>query len=202
MLGGPPAFSAGPPAPVQFHHRVPSGRRTRSFPCPYTIIDGTLKWPFATVPYVIEDLSFPPLSVERAAIDAAVAAWNAGTAALKFAPRQAEDDYVQFTPDLATTASQVGRQGGRQTIQSAYFPAVPLTAPIAAIDQTGNQIDCLYFDAAGALRVNWVIDAGTWSGPVALTAPAQARPASPCARCARAKGRSTRSSSTATAWST
>ena len=145
----------------------------------YTIVDGKFKWPFSTIPYIIEDLSFPSGSVERAAIDNAVAAWNGGTAALKMAPRRAEDDYVQFSPDLATTASAVGRQGGRQIIQSAYFPAVPPLAPIAAIDQTGNQIDCLYFDAAGALRVNWVIDVGTWSGPVALTAPGTGAPGQP-----------------------
>src|SRR4051794_1405383 len=96
----------------------------------YTIFDGTKKWTFAKVPYIIDQLSFPPGSTLRANIDNAVNAWNTGAAVVRIVPRRNEPDYVQFIPDEVTTASAVGRKGGRQDIQAAYFPAVPAGASV------------------------------------------------------------------------
>ena len=129
----------------------------------YTIFDGTRKWPFARVPFTIDELSFPPGSPERTNIDNAVNAWNTGAAAVRIVPRRNEPDYVQFIPDEARTASQVGRKGGRQDVNAAYFPAIPPAANVSAINQLADQVDCFYFDGAGALQVNWVV--GTAPGP-------------------------------------
>lgn len=143
----------------------------------YTIFDGTQKWPFARAPFILDELSFPPGSPQRANIDAAVTAWNAGSAVVRVVPRQNEADFVRFIPDEVLTASQVGRKGGRQDIFAAFFPAIPAGATVAAI----NQVDAFYFDGAGALRVSWVIGTGTWTGPNALTGPGIGQPGQPIA---------------------
>jgi len=147
----------------------------------YTIFNGTQKWSFGTVPFAIDELSFPFGSPERANIDNAVNAWNSGTADVQIIPRQNEPDYVHFIPDEVRTASQVGRKGGRQEIHAAYFPAIPAGATVSAINQLADQVDCFYFDAAGALRVNWVIGTGIWSGPNALTGPGVGQSGQPIA---------------------
>jgi hypothetical protein len=147
----------------------------------YSIFDGSKKWPFARVPYVIDELSFPPGSPQRTSIDNAVKAWNTGSAVVRIVPRQNEPDYVQFIPDEARTASQVGRKGGRQDVVAAFFPALVGGTTVAAIDQVPDQIDCFYFDGAGALRVNWVIGNGTWNGPTALTKPGVGKAGQPIA---------------------
>ena len=145
----------------------------------YTTIAGELKWPFARIPFEIDELSFPAGSAQRTNIDNAVAAWNGGSAVVRIVPRNGEPDYVRFVPDELVTQSPVGRVGGLQTVQAAYFPAVPAGATVAAIEQVPGQIDCFYFDAAGALRVNWVVGLGTWTGPVALTGPGVGQPGQP-----------------------
>ena len=63
-------------------------------------------------------------------------------------------DLARFVDD------EVGRKGGRQDINAAYFPAIPAGAKVSAINQLADQVDCFYFDGAGALRVNWVVNAG------------------------------------------
>jgi hypothetical protein len=147
----------------------------------YTIFDGTQKWPFARVPFEVDELSFPLGSPERNNIDAAVRAWNTGSAVVRIVPRDNQPDYVRFIPDEVKTASQVGRKGGPQDVNAAYFPAIPAAGSIAAINQLVGQIDCLYFDAAGALRVSWVVGTGTWTGPNALTGPGVGQPGQPLA---------------------
>src|SRR4051794_37224678 len=111
----------------------------------YTIFDGTKKWPFATLPFVIDELSFPPGSPQRANIDAALNAWNTG-ASVHLVPRRNEADYVSFIPDEVKTASAVGRKGGRQDIVAAFFPAIPNGGVVSAINQFTGQVDALYFD--------------------------------------------------------
>ena len=145
----------------------------------YTIFDGTRKWPFGRIPIVIDELSFPPLSAQRLAIDNAVKAWNSGAAVVRIVPRQSEPDYVQFIPDEVQTASTVGRNGGRQDINAAFFPAIPAGAAPSAINQLADQVDCFYFDGAGAVRVNWVVATGTWTGPEALTKEGIGKPGQP-----------------------
>jgi hypothetical protein len=137
----------------------------------YTIFEGNQKWPFAKVPYVVDGFGFPPGSPELASIDAAVAAWIAGSAVVQISPRQDEADYVQFVPNEAKTASFVGRQGGRQDISAAHFPAIPATASLAAINQVAGQVDCVCVDSAGAVRVSWMVGNGTWNSPEGLTLP-------------------------------
>jgi hypothetical protein len=131
----------------------------------YAIIDGAKKWPFARVPFTIDQLSFPPGSPQRTNVNNAINAWNNGTAVVRIVPRQNEPDYVQFIPDETITASQVGRRGGPQDINAAYFPAISAGATVAAINQLAGQVDCFYFDGAGALRVNWVVGWELGAGP-------------------------------------
>ncbi|MGF6674386.1 hypothetical protein [Paraburkholderia tuberum] len=135
----------------------------------YALFDGAKKWPSGRVPFAIDELSFPPGSPQRLNIDNAVEAWNTTAAVVRVVPRVDERDYVRFIPDELATASVVGRRGGRQDINAAYFPAIPAGAGVSAINQLAHQVDCFYFDGAGALRVNWVVDIGTWTGPNALT---------------------------------
>lgn len=129
-----------------------------------TIIRGALKWPSARIPLEIDELSFPPGSVERSSIDNAVNAWNTGSTVLRIGPRQGEEDFVRIVPDQLVARSSVGRIGGQQLIPAAYFPAIPAGAELAVIDQVPEQINCFYFDAAGALRVSWVADVGAMAG--------------------------------------
>jgi hypothetical protein len=147
----------------------------------YTIFDGTRKWPFGRIPYTLDELSFPPRSPERANIDNGVNAWNTGANAVRIVPRQNEPDYVHFVPDEVRTQSYVGRQGGQQDVKAAFFPAIPANAMLSAINQLPDQVDCFYFEAAGALRVNWVIGTGIWNGPNALTGPSAGQPGQPLA---------------------
>src|SRR5689334_15738981 len=99
----------------------------------YTIFNGTQKWPFAKIPFTIDELSFPPGSPQRANIDNAVRAWN-GSAVVRIVPRRNEPDFVTFIPNELTTSSAVGRKGGRQDVNAAFFPAIPPGAAVAAID--------------------------------------------------------------------
>ena len=41
-------------------------------------------------------------------------------------------------------------------------------APIVAAPQTGNQIDIFFADGNGAVNVMWVVDVGTWQGPIVI----------------------------------
>jgi hypothetical protein len=49
----------------------------------YGLIDGNQRWSFARIPFVIDELSFPAGSPERASIDAAVQAWNIRSAVVR-----------------------------------------------------------------------------------------------------------------------
>ena len=105
-----------------------------------------------------------------------------GAAVVRIAPRQNEPDYVQFIPDEVTYCVPGGPQGrapGHLTPR--YFPAIPAGATVSAINQLADQVDCFYFERAGALRVNWVVGTGTWIGPNALTQPGVGQPGQPMA---------------------
>ena len=162
-------------------HSVGADQQRKGRRMSYTIFDGTQKWPFARVPFTIDELSFPPGSPQRGNIDNAVSAWNRA-AVVRIVPRQNDEpDYVRFIPDEVLTQSWVGRRDGPQDIQAAYFPAIPANAAVSAINQLADQVDSFYFDGAGALRVNWVVGTGTWTGPNALTGPGVGQPGQPLA---------------------
>lgn len=42
-------------------------------------------------------------------------------------------------------------------------------SPLATARQTNNQLDLFFANRFGAVNVMWVIDSGTWQGPVGLT---------------------------------
>jgi hypothetical protein len=56
----------------------------------------------------------------------------------------------------------------------------PPGAPIALHHQVGpQQLDAVFVDGNGVVNVMWVIDGGTWQGPVGLTPPNTAPPGAP-----------------------
>ncbi len=80
--------------------------------------DNVRRWPNNRVPYVI-GAEFPPGSVGRVNIDAAIATWNA-TGAISLVPRVGGDaDYLAFKSTGLWCRSGVGRAGGEQTIDCA-----------------------------------------------------------------------------------
>src|SRR4051812_26213096 len=146
----------------------------------YTTYNGFLKWPQGQLPYSVEQESFPPGSAELAIITNAVNSWNTALTAARLIERTDQPDYVLFVPDEAQTASSVGRRGGRQEVKAAYFPNLTPGGYVATIRQGPAQVDCLYFDTNGTLRVSWVAgSAGTWQGPLGLTAPGAAPAGAP-----------------------
>jgi hypothetical protein len=132
---------------------------------------GELRWPGGRIPYEIDQLSFPPGSAARAAIDNAITMWNNAAALVTLTPHAGEPDFVQFIPDQFNTRSDIGRVGGKQNILCAFFPPVNGGAPIAAANQGSDQVDVFYIDQAGGVRVSWVGGNADWDGPAALTGP-------------------------------
>lgn len=76
---------------------------------------GRYRWPNARVPFR-RDAALS--ATQRAAVDGAIAHWEANTP-FRFVARTTEADFVTFVPGTADGAcwSQVGRVGGEQTIQ-------------------------------------------------------------------------------------
>jgi hypothetical protein len=70
-----------------------------------------LRWPDATVPFVI-DSSLP----KKDRVHEAVAHWNQATG-MRLVPRTTEPDFVRIVPHPTLCSSPVGRQGGEQLIR-------------------------------------------------------------------------------------
>ncbi|WP_328966395.1 M12 family metallopeptidase [Streptomyces sp. NBC_00239] len=136
----------------------------------YVLFKKAKRWPGGRVPYEIDGQSFPAGTTLRTDIDTALTNWNNDTI-LDFVPRNGEGDFIRIVPDEANTRSAVGRSGGGQKVVLAAYPGIPDGAPISAIHQRSDQVDCFYVDDSGAIRVIWVDGAGEWDGPVALTPP-------------------------------
>ncbi|MFG2639476.1 M12 family metallopeptidase, partial [Streptomyces sp. NPDC048370] len=141
----------------------------------YALFKKAKRWPGGRIPYEIDSLSFPPGSADQVTIDAALAGWNRDTI-VQFVPRNGEGDYIRIVPDEMKTSSATGRSGGGQKVRVSAYPGIPAGAAIATIHQQRDQVDCLYVDDSGAVRVIWVNAKGEWDGPVALTPPNTAAP--------------------------
>ena len=71
------------------------------------------------------------------------------------------------------------RSNNSKTPQDNRYPS----APVALCKQldTQHQLDAVFIDKNGAVNVMWVVDAGHWSDPVAITGPNVAPPGAPVA---------------------
>src|SRR6266478_226017 len=84
----------------------------------FIIDDESKRWPNGVIPYVITPKDFPPNSVGLAAIGQAIAIWQSATP-IRLVPRNAQNDYRQFTFSATACQTPLGRQGGTQFVSCA-----------------------------------------------------------------------------------
>jgi hypothetical protein len=75
----------------------------------------TNRWSWGSIPYEISGADFPNTSPRRQVILSAINAWNSSSV-INLIPRSGEADYAEFVAASASCQSEVGRQGGRQSV--------------------------------------------------------------------------------------
>jgi hypothetical protein len=132
------------------------------------------RWAHAVIPYVLDDVQFPPSTAARSGIENTLSYYHA-QAGVQLLRRQGQDDYLEFVRVSDRSASKVGRQGGKQEVSVAINDVGFVGGNKTTFADTSEEEPSLAFDGVNVLMAwrgegNGRVNVATISGtPPAIT---------------------------------